>query len=166
MKETPMNRSDIILRPSINYWVITNCHLIVISIAISLFSNFFKINEALQYIGSLLALSILIVLFYRYINTLLCTKWIITEEQIHIHRGVFAKCVDYIELYRVCDYQERKSFIQALINNTNIYIYSGDKSTPVLAIKGIRAGTNILKEIRHRVETQKQRKSIYEFTNR
>lgn len=166
MKKTPMNPSDIMLRPSINYWVITNCHLIVISVIILLFSNFLKINEALQYAGSLLALGILLVLFYRYINTLLCTKWIITKEQILIYKGVFAKSIDYIELYRVCDYQERKSFIQALINNTNLYIYSGDKSNPVLAIKGIKAGTNILKEIRERVETQKQRKSIYEFTNR
>ena len=166
MKKTPMNPNNIILRPSINYWVITNCHLIAISIAILLFSNLFKVNEVLQYVGTLLALGILIILFYRYINTLLCTKWIITEEQIHIHRGVFAKSIDYIELYRVYDYQERKSFVQTLINNTNIYIYSGDKSNPVLAIKGIKAGTDILIDIRSRVETQKQKKSIYEFTNR
>lgn len=74
---------------------------------------------------------------------LLCTKWIITREQIKIYQGVLSKRINYIELYRVYDYEEKQSFIQSLINNTNIYIYSGDKSTPELLMNGLKA--NVIK---------------------
>ena len=47
---------------------------------------------------------------------LLCTKWIITREQIKtISRECFQKWINYIELYRVYDYEEKQSFIQSLI---------------------------------------------------
>lgn len=59
-----------------------------------------------------------------------------------------------------------KSFIQSLINNTNIYIYSGDKSTPELLMNGLKANSDIIQTIRNRVEEQKKKKGIYEFTNR
>ena len=97
---------------------------------------------------------------------LLCTKWIITREQIKIYQGVLSKRINYIELYGVYDYEEKQSFIQSLINNTNIYIYSGDKSTPELLMNGLKANSDIIQNIRNRVEEKKKKKGIYEFTNR
>lgn len=91
---------------------------------------------------------------------------IITREQIKIYQGVLSKRINYIELYRVYDYEEKQSFIQSLINNTNIYIYSGDKSTPELLMNGLKANSDIIQTIRNRVEEQKKKKGIYEFTNR
>ena len=90
----------------------------------------------------------------------------ITREQIKIYQGVLSKRINYIELYRVYDYEEKQSFIQSLINNTNIYIYSGDKSTPELLMNGLKANSDIIQTIRNRVEEQKKKKGIYEFTNR
>ena len=49
---------------------------------------------------------------------------------------------------------------------TNIYIYSGDKSTPELLMNGLKANSDIIQTIRNRVEEQKKKKGIYEFTNR
>ena len=88
------------------------------------------------------------------------------REQIKIYQGVLSKRINYIELYRVYDYEEKQSFIQSLINNTNIYIYSGDKSTPELLMNGLKANSDIIQTIRNRVEEQKKKKGIYEFTNR
>ena len=48
------------------------------------------------------------------------------------------------ELYRVYDYEEKQSFIQSLINNTNIYIYSGDNSTPELLMNGLKANLSLI----------------------
>ena len=89
-----------------------------------------------------------------------------TTVQIKIYQGVLSKRINYIELYRVYDYEEKQSFIQSLINNTNIYIYSGDKSTPELLMNGLKANSDIIQTIRNRVEEQKKKKGIYEFTNR
>ena len=61
---------------------------------------------------------------------LLCTKWIITREQIKIYQGVLSKRINYIELYRVYDYEEKQSFIQSL-KTTPI-------STFILAINNTR----------------------------
>jgi uncharacterized membrane protein YdbT with pleckstrin-like domain len=91
---------------------------------------------------------------------------LITDEQILIKRGVFTKSVNYIELYRVYDYEERKTFIQALCHNTTIYIHSGDKSHPILCMYGLNEDDTIVSKIRQRVEKQREIKRIYEFTNR
>ena len=64
------------------------------------------------------------------------------------------------------EYSFTLEYIQSLINNTNIYIYSGDKSTPELLMNGLKANSDIIQTIRNRVEEQKKKKGIYEFTNR
>lgn len=158
--------NELILKPQFTYWLLKNFHLLFLAVLLLLLSNYFKGYEILRYIGSILSLVLLIIIFYKYVNTLLCTKWKVTAEQIEIYKGVFAKSVNYIELYRINDYQEKKSFLQALMNNSNVYIYSGDKSNPVLEITGIAKGTEVIKLIRERVEMQKSTKRIYEFTNR
>ena len=80
---------------------------------------------------------------------------------------MLSKRINYIELYRVYDYRTKsKVLVQSLINNTNIYIYSGDKSTPELLMNGLKANSDIIQTIRNRVEEQKKKKGIYEFTNR
>lgn len=165
-----MNRkettNDLILKPQFNYWFFKCFHLLFLAVLLLLLSNYFKGYDILRYIGCILSFVLLIIIFYKYVNILLCTKWKITAEQIEIYKGVFSKSVNYIELYRVNDYQEKKSFIQALMNNSNVCIYSGDKSNPVLEITGIAKGTEVIKLIRERVELQKSTKHIYEFTNK
>lgn len=159
------NANELTLKPQFTYWLVENSHLLFLAVLLLLLSNYLKGYEILRYIGSILSLFLLIIIFYKYISTLLCTKWKVTAEQIEIYKGVFAKSVNYIELYRVNDYQEKKSFLQTLMNNSNVYIYSGDKSNPVLEITGIAKGTEVIKLIRERVEMQKSIKRIYEFTN-
>ena len=115
--------------------------------------------------------------FYSYLSTKIIMAFITKSYQnlfgvrsyinaIKIYQGVLSKRINYIELYRVYDYEEKQSFIQSLINNTNIYIYSGDKSTPELLMNGLKANSDIIQTIRNRVEEQKKKKGIYEFTNR
>ena len=161
--------NDIILKPNFLYWLIKNVHILCIAIIVILLNNLAQTNGKeyyINYIAFVFAIGLLCVVFYQYISTLLCTEWIITTEQIKIYKGVFTKSTGYIELYRVFDYEEKQSFFQSLINNTNIFIYSGDKSTPVLELEGIKNGSAVVQEIRERVEIQKARKGIYEFTNR
>lgn len=157
--------TDIILKPKFRYWLIKNFFLIMIAVSMFLFNKYIREYELWRFISGIISVLLIFSLFYRYISMLLCTKWIITDEQIKIYKGVLSKSINYIELYRVYDYEEKQSFIQSLINNTNIYIYSGDKSTPELLMNGLKANSGIIQIIRNRVEEQKRKKSIYEFTN-
>lgn len=71
-----------------------------------------------------------------------------------------------MELYRVVDFREHRSFLQQLTGLKTVSVYSGDRMTPKLDIRGVEYRTNLVDHIRERVETNKQRKGIYEITNR
>lgn len=155
---TNIASDDIILKPKFRYWLMKNFLLITLAIFVFIFSKYIREHELLKFISGTILVLLIFIIFYRYISMLLCTKWIITREQIKIYQGVLSKRINYIELYRVYDYEEKQSFIQSLINNTNIYIYSGDKSTPELLMNGLKANSDIIQTIRNRVEEQKKKK--------
>ena len=73
---------------------------------------------------------------------------------------------NYIELYRIVDYDERRSFIQQIVGLKTVTIYSGDRTTPHLDIIGVPVKIDLVAIIRERVEYNKQRKGVYEITNR
>ena len=104
-------------------------------------------------------------LLYRFIY-LRRTEYLISSEQIIYRHGVFSRSCDYMELYRVVDFREHRSFLQQLTGLKTVSVYSGDRMTPKLDIYGVEYRTNLVGHIRERVETNKQRKGIYEITNR
>lgn len=91
--------------------------------------------------------------------------YIVTGEQLIHEHGVFVRDSDYIELYRVVDFKENRSFLQQLAGLKTVSVYSGDRSTPKLDIIGVRNGMDLVALIRERVEYNRQRKGIYEITN-
>lgn len=112
-----------------------------------------------------LAWAIIIFLLYRmlYISRI---QYIVTEEQIMYMHGILSHQTDYMELYRVVDYQQNRTFMQQLTRLKTITIMSGDRNMPVLNIIGVREDEDLVQEIRRRVEFNKKQKSIYEITNR
>lgn len=93
-------------------------------------------------------------------------EYIITEEQLIFLHGVFRYTTDYMELYRVVDYQQSQSPLQILTNVKTVTIMSGDRNMSVLHIIGLKKNEDAITVIRERVEFNKRRKSIYEITNR
>ena len=93
-------------------------------------------------------------------------QYIVTEEQIMYLHGILSHQTDYMELYRVVDYQQNRTFMQQLTRLKTITIMSGDRNMPVLNIIGVREDEDLVQEIRRRVEYNKKQKSIYEITNR
>lgn len=62
--------------------------------------------------------------------TYLCRiKYRITSEKLMIESVVFTHSLAYIELYRVVDYDEHRSFMQQLAGLKTVSIYSGDRTT-------------------------------------
>lgn len=92
--------------------------------------------------------------------------YILTPEQLVYCHGVCLHKTDYMELYRVVDYQQRMTPAQQLFGVKSVVIYSCDRNMPVLLLTGIPSHIDIVSEIRYRVEYNKRRKGIYEITNR
>ena len=97
---------------------------------------------------------------------LLRIEYVITGEQLIYKHGVLFHSADYMELYRIVDYQESRTPVQQLTGLKNILLLSGDRTLPRLRMVGIRGSSRILDEIRIRVEYNKKRRGIYEITNR
>ena len=112
-----------------------------------------------------LAWAIIIFLLYRmlYISRI---QYIVTEEQIMYLHGILSHQTDYMELYRVVDYQQNRTFMQQLTRLKTITIMSGDRNLPNLDIIGVEEEEEVVQEIRLRVEYNKQMKHIHEITNR
>ena len=114
-----------------------------------------------MYVG--MALSMF--LTYRYAK-LRSTVYTITREQLKKSEGVFVREEDYVELYRVVDFAERKDLLQQMFGLKTVTIYSGDRTTPKLCLQGIRSDLDLVSIIRERVEYSKTQKPVYEITNR
>lgn len=91
--------------------------------------------------------------------------FVIGDEQIMHEHGVFTTQRDYIELYRVVDYSEHRSFIQILLGLKTVNIYSGDRTNPRLDIIGVRKDIDVIGNLRTKVEYNKSVRNIHEFTN-
>ena len=91
--------------------------------------------------------------------------FVIGDEQIMHEHGVFTTQRDYIELYRVVDYSEHRSFIQILLGLKTVSIYSGDRTNPRLDIIGVRKDIDVIGNLRTKVEYNKRVRNIHEFTN-
>lgn len=70
-----------------------------------------------------------LVLLYRFIY--LCRiHYHIGIEQLVCEQGVFVRKVDYMELYRIVDFQEHQSLMQQLCGLKTVRIFSTDRNTP------------------------------------
>ena len=93
-------------------------------------------------------------------------NYYVSGEQFIIRHGVFTSNSNYIELYRIVDYDERRNFIQQIVGLKTVTIYSGDRTTPQIDVVGVPERYDLVAVIRERVEFNKQRKGVYEITNR
>lgn len=122
--------------------------------------------EAMPLCGLATAFSLflLLVLAYRFMYLRLI-RYRIGGEQLVSEHGVFTHKVDYMELYRIVDFQEHQSLVQQLCGLKTVIIFSMDRNTPRLELVGIRRSDDIVPLIRERVEYNKRKKGIYEITN-
>ena len=154
---------NIIIKPHWMQFVINELHLLVL---ISVGFVYAGIDDAV--LSTLVfVLSLLLSLCLAYRMVYLCRmRYIISNEQLVFEHGVFHREVDYLELYRVVDFNENQTFMQQLFRLKTVSIYSGDRTTPRLDIIGVPMKEELVTTIRERVETSKRRRSIYEITNR
>ena len=111
-----------------------------------------------------LGLALVVKVCYRlvYLRQMVYT---ITGEQLVYEHGVFSRSRDYIELYRVVDFDEKRSFLQLLLGLKTIVVHSGDRTMPKLRMVGIREAVDVVGRLRERVSYNRKRMNIHEFAN-
>ena len=120
-------------------------------------------ESVVPYLLGLVMLAVLYLVYrYLYITRMV---YVISDEQLKYEFGIFSRAKDFIELYRVVDYSEQRSFLQILLGLKTVSIYSGDRTRPRLDIIGVPDKMNLINTIRERVEINKKRRNIHEFTN-
>lgn len=154
----------ITLQPHWIQFTINQLHWIVLCAAIFL-GIYIIDNDISRYILAVANILLIIYLIYKII-CLVRIKYVITGDQIIYLHGVFSHATDYIELYRVIDYRQERSFMQQITGLKTVIIFSGDRNTPVMEIIGVKESNNVIQDIRNRVEFNKTQKHIYEITNR
>lgn len=151
------------LRPNWMQFSINQLHWLILCII--LFTVYFCFHFLFSNIFLYLGIALLLYLLYQ-VAYLARIEYIVTSDQIIYLHGVISHETDYMELYRVIDYQQHRSLMQQMTGLKTVVIYSGDRNTPVMEIIGMKEDMDVVKEIRRRVEYNKQLKHIYEITNR
>ena len=101
-------------------------------------------------------------LLFRYISIMMCTKWTVTDKSIIIQKGILVKTINETALFRVIDFSEKQNIIQSIFHNTDLYVYSSDKTDPVLCLFGIDKDIKNFEEIKRRVKEQRELNNIHE----
>jgi len=162
MQQTVRRFNTITLRPHPLQFIIDELILMVLCLLALAYGGMDgDLSTESMYAG----LAMLVFLIYKYVK-LRRTVFTITGEQLKKAEGVFTRDDDYIELYRVIDFAERKNLLQQLFGLKTVTIMSGDRTTPKLCVQGVREDFDLVAIIRERVEFTKTQKPIYEITNR
>ncbi len=157
---------NIKIQPSWRYWLANNVIMIIPIGLMFYFSQEIMQIELLKLGVVAIILLLILIMTYKYFLITIFTEFTITPTQIKIAKGIFFRNISYIELYRVCDYEEKENIFYMVLGVKNIYIHSTDKSTPILLIPGVNTKNKIIDVIRERVELERQKKKIFEISNR
>lgn len=90
----------------------------------------------------------------------------IDSSQLVFEHGIFTRSSDYMELYRIVDFREKRNFMEQICGLKTIRIYSGDRTMPKLDIIGVPNRFDIVSKLRERVIYNRLRNGVYEITNR
>ena len=112
----------------------------------------------------ILGLALVVKVIYRLVY-LRQMEYTITGEQLVYEHVVFSRSRDYIELYRVVDFDEKRNFLQLLLGLKTVVVHSGDRTMPKLRIIGIREDAQVVECLRERVSYNRKRMNIHEFAN-
>ena len=163
MQQTVRRFRVITLRPHWGQYIISQGLMFLVSLVLFLVAGHDAITIKMPFLilGSVTLLMVLD--GWLYLSKL---QFIITAEQLIIQQGVFHRSSDYIELYRIVDFSEQRDILEQLFGLKTVSIYSGDRTNPKLDIYGVMEKVDVVGIIRERVEYNKQRRGVYEITNR
>lgn len=89
------------------------------------------------------------------------THYRVTNRRVVVETGVLSKRLEQVDLYRISDYAVDRPFLQRLLGTGNLLLTTLDKSSPQIALSGIKADVVALYErIRAATEAERHRRSV------
>lgn len=151
-------------RPSTLGWVkgtLAGWGTVILFVAGILLAILGTANLGLYWLAlSLIAIGILV---WRWFENL-ASKYEVTEERLIIRKGIIAKSVDEIELYRVKDVRINFSIINQIAGIGTLSISSSDETTRDgdLVIRDVERAQARREEMRRLVDTARQKRRVRE----
>ena len=87
-------------------------------------------------------------------------RYELTTERLKLRQGVLNRVLDEIELYRVRDYRLEQPFFLRIFSLGNIIVRTTDTTHPLLVMRAVRDGENVLEALRRNVEECRARKNV------
>jgi len=91
-----------------------------------------------------------------------CTRYEIDTEELKYYSGILNRKHEFIELYRVKDFQVDRPLIYRMFGMGNLIIYTSDKTTPVFRLQAIRKPEDTYTILRSLVELNRREKHVFE----
>ncbi|MDB5904640.1 MAG: hypothetical protein JWM26_3518 [Betaproteobacteria bacterium] len=87
-------------------------------------------------------------------------RYELTTERLKLRQGVLNRILDEIELYRVRDYRLEQPFFLRIFSLGNIMVRTTDTTHPLLVLRAVRDGENVLEALRRNVEECRAKKNV------
>ena len=115
------------------------------------------------YFLALSAIGLLVILWRWFEN--LAAKYEITEERLIIRRGIFAKSIDEIELYRIKDVRIDFTLVNQMADIGTLTVSSSDETTRDgdLVMPHVARARERREQLRRLVDTARQRRRVSEI---
>lgn len=158
---------SLVLRPHWIQFFINELFILILTIGCFYLVYFGEATIGRSDYFSILLIPGVLLLFYLVCRAIYMFRmvYVITPEQLILLRGILSHSKDYVELYRIVDYQQHRSFLQQIFGLKDVIIYTGDRNNRKVIMTGVRESIDVVSELRIRVEFNKKRRGIYEFTN-
>ncbi len=92
-----------------------------------------------------------------------CVRYEINPEELQYTSGILRRKHEYIELFRVKDFQVDRPLIYRFFGLGNLIVYTSDKTTPVFRLEAIRKPEEVYTVLRGLVELNRKEKHVYEI---
>ena len=161
MQHSIQDEWNILLRPHTGQFVIDELPLMFVCMAGLVYGGMEGLP--LSSMARVVSLFLLLVLLYRFIY-LRRIRYRVGEEQLVSEHGIFIRRVDYMELYRIVDFQEHQSLLQQICGLKTVRILSMDRTRQVSTLSASGAETtlwqlsvNVWKSINEKRESMRLR---------
>jgi membrane protein YdbS with pleckstrin-like domain len=88
-------------------------------------------------------------------------KFRISNTVIEHERGVLAKRIDVVQLWRVRDVAYKQSLVDRILGIAHIEVVTSDATNPNFEIVGMPASRQLFENLRDSIEIQRQSKNVY-----
>jgi uncharacterized membrane protein YdbT with pleckstrin-like domain len=149
-----MNEQHITIKPTIVYALLRSLGQFFIMGVIVAVSMYFEVMS-----GLLVLIIPSMIILYRILYWKL-VSYEISPQQIKYTRGILHRRIDFLEMYRVKDFDQRQSLIMNILGIMHIRLMTSDISHPMLEMKGIPT-SNIADVLRALVEQSRKENRVY-----